>query len=110
MLRGPFPDLRILSHRKRFWLDGKNVVGCNVLLTDRKWGYFRVRSGKDLERCTVIDYDFPVNTFTHRIVDEVRVTDYANLLIGKFCVVLAGRPRRVGWFTLRRRGDRRREK
>jgi hypothetical protein len=105
MLTGPVLDLGFLKHRKRFWLEGDRVVGCNVLREDSCWGYFTVEQGDSLTPTTVA-YDDARNGPSRLLVDEVRTTDYAFLVIGKFYVKLLGRKRFVGYFTLRRRGDR----
>jgi hypothetical protein len=114
MLTGPVLDMKFLGHRKRFWLEGdgpvksRSVVGCNVLGKDKCWGYFKVRKG-DSFKPTTIDYsDDSRNGLSRLFADEVRVTDYAFLVVGKFYVRLLGGKRFVGYFTLRRRGDRRR--
>lgn len=109
VLTGPIMDMSVFGHRKRFWLDGKRVVGCNVIGKDCKWGFFTV--DKDWGASfTTIDYSDERNRLTKIVVDQVRVTDYANLLIGRFCLKIFGKTRFVGYFTLRRRGDRRRAK
>ena len=110
LLTGPVLDMKFLSHHQRFWLEGETlkkgrVVGCNVLGRGRRWGFFDVRKG---DSSTTIDYDDERNRLTKRVHCEVRTTDYASLVVGRLYVRLSGRPRFIGYFTLRRRGDRRR--
>jgi hypothetical protein len=105
MLTGPVLDMKFLGHRKRFWLDGKVVRGCNVLGKDLCWGHFVVRKG-DSSTPTTFDYDEAGNGPSRLLVDEVRVTDYTFLVVGKIYARLLGGWRFVGYFSLRRRGDR----
>jgi hypothetical protein len=111
MLTGPVLDLGFLKHRKRFWLEEgvpkklERVVGCNVLRKGSRWGHFAVRKG-DAFTPTTFDYGDAGNGLSRLFADEVRVTDYAFLVVGKFYVRLLGRKVFVGYFSLRRRGDR----
>jgi hypothetical protein len=105
MLTGPVLDLGFLRHRKRFWLEDGRVVGCNVLREDSRWGFFTVKKG---DSSTSIGYWDDRNGLSRRFHDEVRATNYANLVVGRFYVELFDETWFVGYFTLRRRGDRRR--
>jgi hypothetical protein len=100
MLTGPVLDLGFLHHRKRFWLRGGRVVGCNILGKDFRWGFFTVEEGDSF---TTIDYSDERNDLSHLISDEVRLPDGPeNLVVGSFRLKLFGKPRFVGYFSLRR--------
>lgn len=110
-LTGPVLDLGFLGHRQRFWLvDVKtgSVSGCNVLRGgDYRFGYFTVRRGGT---AATVDYSVDGNRATRRLSCELRATSYANLVVGRLYAVVLGARRFVGYFTLRRRGDRRRDR
>lgn len=110
LLTGPVLDMKFFGHYKRFWLEGESlkkgrVVGCNVLGRGHPWGFFSVRKS---DSSTTLDYDDGRNRLARRVHCEVRTTDYASLVVGRLYARLSGRPRFIGYFTLRRRGDRRR--
>lgn len=111
LLTGPVLDLGFLRHRLRLWLEGRSlkrgrVAGCSVLRDDSRRGYFTVSRG---ESSTTLDFSDERNGLARRLSAEVRSTSYANLVIGQLYVKLLGKQMSVGYFTLRRRGDRRRE-
>jgi hypothetical protein len=101
MLTGPVLDLGFLHHRKRFWLRGGRVVGCNILGKDFRWGFFTVEEG---DSSTSIDYGDERNGLSHLISDEVRLPGGGpeNLVVGRFRLRLFGKPRFVGYFSLSR--------
>jgi hypothetical protein len=101
MLTGPVLDLGFLHHRKRFWLKGGRVVGCNVLGKDFRWGFFTVEDG---DSSATIDYRDERNGLSRLISDEVRLPGggLENLVAGRFRLWLFGKPRFVGYFSLRR--------
>jgi len=111
MLTGPVLDLGFLRHRMRFRLEegvskkARRVLGCNVLREDSCWGNFVVWAG-DSSAPTTIDHDVDGNGFSRRLFAEICQTDYAFLIVGRLHVRLLGSEWFVGYFTLRRRGDR----
>lgn len=99
---GPLLDLHFLGHRVRCRLEGKQVLGCHVLRKSYQRGNFRIVSCKTM---TAVAHDGP--GIASRLTAELRTTDYPHLVVGKLYFELLGRPRFAGYFTLRKRGDRR---
>jgi hypothetical protein len=108
MLSG-LPSLRRLGHRKqlRHVGMGSEVVGCNILFKDLRWGHFRLESGAsplDGRPVLLVNYQVPGNRFPlNRIRDHVRTTVDPWRMIGRFHLRLFGRDRGVGYFELRRK-------
>lgn len=102
MVTGPIPNMggKWFRHRKLFVLMGENVVGCNILFSNYKWGRFKVVGGLPREpvRGLLLDYNVPENGLTRGIRDFVRCTDKENELLGEFYY----KGKRRAFFTLTR--------
>lgn len=101
------PSLRKLSHRKIFYTDKKTVRGRNVLFGNVSWGRFYLEEGvceaPGSSRVVVINYDVPENyAFVRRIRDYVRKVD-ENTYLGRLNLVILGKPRFIGYFTLEKK-------
>jgi hypothetical protein len=105
MLTGIIPDFSAFGHRKNFRHEGRAVVGENIFWEKTAWGSFRVvvRMWDEGSR-TVIDYDTPQNTFSRRIRDTIVTVQKGRLYLGKFHLVICGKPRFIGFFTLTKKG------
>lgn len=94
MLTGPIPNLggRWFRHRKQFHVSTTGqVMGCNILFDDTRWGYFVLDDVDTYEeaddrKVLFINYKQPENgTLTRgRIRDYVRTTHDVDVLIGEF--------------------------
>jgi hypothetical protein len=85
MISGPIPDMggNWFRHRKLFVPMGEDVVGCNILFSDYKWGWFKVVESHSLG--LLIDYAVPQNgRLIKNIRDYVRTTDKPGELLGEF--------------------------
>jgi len=110
MLTGVFPNLagRPFRHRKRFVpASGGFVRGFNVFFGDYRWGYFFLNDDAYYlkeKSSLLIDYRRAENGLLTRghILDEVRTTGDKDVLLGRFNLVVFGKPRFVGYFSLTR--------
>jgi len=98
------PSLRSFSHRKVFRKEAAGIRGCNVLLRDLPLGRFFVEEsaceGFD-GSALLINYNVPENILFRRVRDYVRRVD-KDLYLGRFNILLFGKPRFLGYFTLTR--------
>lgn len=99
-------EVKMLGWMKWFPRNHKFVtryIGFNELCGRMLWGRFIVRDW--VFKSLLLDYDVPGNgILSRRIRDYIRkLTD--NVYIGKFCYVLFGKPRFLGYFILRRVDD-----
>jgi hypothetical protein len=100
-----FPSLRRFAHRKVFEPTARGVAGRNVLFRNLCWGRFfleeAVMPGPEKLKVVVINYDTGGNTvLTRRIRDYVRAVEGTDLYLGRFSVLLGGKPRFLGYFSL----------
>ncbi|MDP2226933.1 MAG: hypothetical protein Q8J78_05610 [Moraxellaceae bacterium] len=97
--------LRFFGHTKVFRREGSVTLGYNRFLGGLiKTGRFYVARGRaeDGSEVTQILYDLPDNPFFMRpLTDEVRETAPGRFL-GRGIMTIAGRARRVFWFTVTR--------
>jgi hypothetical protein len=99
------PSLRRFSHRKVFSVEKDGMAGCNVLFRNQKWGHFFLEEGICHDpgplKVIVINYDRRENTIlTRGIRDFVRCVEDGNLYLGRFNVMLGGKLRFFGFFSL----------
>lgn len=102
------PSLQRFAHRKVFHHDNTTVSGHNVLFSNTIWGHFFLEQGicpqVDSGKVIVINYNTTKNSFlTRRIRDHVRCIEKNRLYLGRFNLVVMGRPRFLGFFSLSKR-------
>jgi len=99
------PSLRSFSHRKVFRKENGKIVGCNILFTRLALGRFFVEEalceGFDSSRAVLINYNVPENILFGRVRDYVRRID-EDVYLGRFNILLFGKPHFMGYFTLTR--------
>ena len=94
MLTGPFLFLNVPGDRKRFC----GGSGFNILGKKKEWGFFFL---EDAPGMLIINYDRPVNSNSvRRIRDHIRYVPERGYYIGKFNMIINGKLRFLGWFTL----------
>ena len=97
MLTGPFLFLNVPGDTKYFCLCGANH-GFNILGKNKDWGFFFL---EDAPGQIVINYNEKANGKTvRRIRDHIRYVPNCGYYIGKFNMVISGKLRFLGWFTL----------
>lgn len=99
------PSLHRLKHRKLFLNDAKGTTGRNLLCRNFGWGNFFLEEGTMPEpeklKVVVINYHAPGNTIlTRGIRDMVRAVDGGKLYLGRFNVLICGKFRFLGYFSL----------
>lgn len=107
MLTG-LPSLRIFSHRKIFYRENEQIRGYNLLFEDFRWGCFFIEQGKicelDSRGIIIINYDRKENSFiSGKVRDYIRCLEKNRLHLGRFNYILAGKPRFLGYFSLKRK-------
>ena len=99
------PSLHRIKHRKSFKATEQGVIGKNILFRNFEWGNFFLEEG-DIDKpeslkMVVINYATGQNTFlTRRIRDFVRAVDGKRLYLGRFNIVVLGKPVFLGYFSL----------
>lgn len=99
------PSLHRVKHRKSFETDDKGSVGKNILFRNFAWGNFFLEEGA-LEKpekleAVIINYATRKNTcMIRRIRDFVRAVDGDRLYLGRFTMVILGKPVFLGYFSL----------
>lgn len=101
------PSLHLLKHRKTFRSAERGVAGQNILFRDCRWGSFfleeGVMPGAEKLKVVVINYGTPGNSMlTRGIRDLVRAVDGDRLYLGRFNLLIRGRLRFLGYFSLER--------
>ena len=104
MLTG-LPSLKKISHRKVFYPRNNEILGHNLIFSNKIWGCFFVEEGicKELNglRVAIINYDRKKNSFiSNRIRDYVRCIEHPALFLGRFNYIFWGKPRFLGYFSL----------
>lgn len=113
VLSGPLPSMGgwPLRHRKRFDLTPLGdvrgrVAGHNVFRDDLRWGRFSVVDvvTGSFRAFSCLDYDVDGNSWpVRRMLDYIRQpADRPDLVVGLYGLVLWGRYRKLGHFTLTR--------
>ena len=107
MLTGPIPTLEAIGHHKAFRRQGDQVVGENFFWKKTGWGHFRVEDSAPAEPgeppSLLLNYDVPANVLSRRVRDRVRCVTPGELYLGRFNIMLLGKPRFIGYFALSRR-------
>jgi hypothetical protein len=101
------PSLHWLKHRKSFSRAEGGVTGQNILLRGCSWGEFfleeGVMPGREQLKVVVINYGTRGNTVVTRgIRDLVRAVDGERLYLGRLNLLIGGRLRFLGYFSLER--------
>ncbi|MCK4665176.1 hypothetical protein KAU33_00400 [Candidatus Dependentiae bacterium] len=104
------PTLRWMKHRKVFKQTPGGIFGNNILLKKNNWGNFFLEEKKCIKfpelKVVVINYDSKENSFLSNIIrDEVRYIKAGEIYLGRFNLVLFGKPRFWGYFSMTKRKD-----
>lgn len=111
MLTGPIPNMggKWFRHRKQIVGVGEEILGCNILFANYRWGRFQIlddgRVAYDGDKLPVLFLDYAIHgngKVTSSIRDFVRTTKDVNVLIGRFNLNFWGRKWFLGYFSLRR--------
>lgn len=99
------PSLHGMKHRKVFFQSKGDVCGKNILFRHLEWGSFFLKEtrmqGPERLQVVVINYGRPENTIlTRRIRDLVRAVDGDKLYLGRFNILVRGKLRFLGYFSL----------
>jgi len=99
------PSLKRFGHRKVFVPAPGMATGMNVLLKNLRWGRFfleeAVMADQERLRVLVINYNTRGNSFlTRGIRDYVRAVEGTRLYLGRFNMIINGKPRFLGYFSL----------
>lgn len=105
MLTGIIPDFSRIGHIKRFYhYRGDHTVnivsGHNVFAGKLPWGYFLALKEQWSRMETVINYGSSGNWFSGRIRDTLSTVEAGRVYLGKFHLVIFGKPRFFGFFSM----------
>lgn len=104
VIKGIFPDIKILNHKKNIIKDQEKTIGYNIFFDKLKWGYFELSQYN--KEVSIIDYNQSVNTFISRyLVDYIKCIKQGELYLGKLYIKILGIHLFLIYFTLTKKHD-----